>query len=310
MDITIGGFKVIKLYEEVPGWRLGVVHMPIIKAAFSMNIDSIRHVIRYAGKIGVKTLVLPPFMPYGVIPRTLNDVSAINAISVNKKNPYIRILRRLSRLNLLSLVSPHVLEKSRIGPSISNIFIDGETGTCRFFSRKIALSAKELELGIRPGSKLDIISDNYLRYTVLLEEDLLMPELARFLAFTGVDVIITSTCNGVLEGMGLVDLLRSLQVFVLAPIVHVGSVVGGVSNRFVSTSTLIAVPNGELFEYSGNEGGAIITIPLKTLKESRKTSGADRFALALKILARYLRNINVTETKMPVRTGSVMPLDR
>lgn len=290
MSITMGEFEVVELYKNVAGLRLGVVHIPIIKAAFSVNIDNIRHIIRYASKIGIKTLILPPYMPYGVAPEKLNDKLAVATVSIDKRNPYIRILRRLSRLNVLSIISPHVLEKSRAGIHVSNLFVDGETGTCKFFSRKLVISQKELALGIKPGSRLDVVNDDYLHYAALLEEDLLMPELVRLLIFIGVDVIIASTRRNALEGVKLAELLKSLQVFTLTPIIHVGSVVIDTFNRYVSSPTFVAIPGNEVFEYGESARGAIITVPLKVLKESRR-SDVNKLDLALRILARYLRNI-------------------
>lgn len=279
-------FEVIELYGDVAGLRLGVVHMPVMKAAFSINVDNVRHVAKYASKLGVKTLILPPLLPYGVMLERARSERLV-AMGINRRNPYVRILKHIARLCALSIISPHVLEKPRSHLYLSNLFVEGETATCKFFSRKLILSEEEALSGVKPGNKLDVVSDYYLNYTVLLGEDLLVPELARLSLILGADVIVASAKSTVLEGVRLVEVLKSLHTFTSISVVHVGFMIEEPSRTQLFAPTLIMIPGGELFELSENKR-AIITVPLKVLKERRKNINVEKLKHVLRILSGYI----------------------
>ena len=295
MSSLLKDFEVVELYKDLPGLRIGVVHVPLVKSAFSTNIENVRHVIRFASKIGVKALILPPYMPHGMPTETIGDKVAITATSINKRNPYVKILKSLSRLHVLSIISPCVLERSRGSVYVSNIFVDGETGVARFFSRKFTLSEAEQVSGVRPGGKIDFVHDCSLRYATLLGEDVLVPEFGRLLALMGVDVIITFIREEVIKGLRRIELLKLLRVLAGIPIIHVGSVIldspeGGV---LYSSPTIAIVSNNEVLEYSEVEKGALITFPARILKESKATGNVGQLKPVLKvltILTRYFKD--------------------
>lgn len=282
--------EVIHLFEDIGGMRLGLVHMPLHKTAFSSNIDNVRNIVRYASRQGVKTLILPPLLPHGII-LSSGDQHLLQSIGISKRNPYIRILRHLARAHSISLISINTLEKSRTGVYISNIFVDGDTGIASFFSRKINLSRGEVLIGIKRGNRLDIVNDEYLNYSVLIGEDILYPELARILVAMGIDVLLT-TVRGSELNYGLQEFIKSLQAFTAVPIIHIGSWIIDSTSIVLKTPTIITTPSQYIFEYN-RENCAFITMPMKQLKESRRSQDILSFNQTFNILIRYIKRIHV-----------------
>lgn len=287
-------FEVVELFKDVGGPRLGVVHMPIARKAFSINIDNVRHLIRYAGKTNIRTLILPPHLPYGEIAKSISN-SIAKEIGLSKRSPYIRLLKHIAISNSLILISMNVLEKSRLNLYVSNVIVDGRTGVCRFFSRKILLSQEELNAGIRPGNKLDLVSDYYLNYTALLEEEILAPELARLTTLMGAEVILISTGISVPE-IKLTSIVSSLQMFTGGSIIHVGSTILEGSTVLTSSPTIIATPDESIIKYEEDKK-SIITIPIKILKGADKRSArCAELRSIFTALNKYLKRIHTLKT--------------
>lgn len=283
-----GKLEIYNLYEEVGGLKLGLIHAPVTELGFSFNINNMRQIIRYAVKTGIKTLILPPFLPYGVIPSNSRD--ALESVYVNRKNPYVRILKHLAALNSSYMISPYVVEKSRSSYHISNLLIDGETGVSRFFSRKIMLSGSERHANIKPGSSIDIVSDLYLKYSVLLDEDILIVELPRLMSYVGVDVLVTAVSQFPRD-LDLVSVVKALQLFTGLTIVNVGYTIEDDSGVIASNPSVLILPNGSTHVYKENNP-ALITIPLKIIRGLKKQIDLENAKKVLEITMQLLRRIH------------------
>jgi len=281
------GLEVYNLYEEIGGLKLGLIHAPLTKLGFSFNIDNIRQIIKYAGKMGIKTLVLPPFMPYGVNSDAGRET--LKSISINRRNPYVRILKHLARLNTSYIISPYIVEKSRSFYHVSNLLIDGEAGVSKFFSRKILLSQQEVQANIKPGASIDVISDLYLKYSILLDEDVLALELSRLMSYIGVDVLLI-TIRQLPPYLELLSVAKALQVFTGLTVIHTGYIIEEGSNIVDANPTIIVLPDGKIHVFNQNNP-VLVTIPLKILKESKRTTDLDKTRRVLSITLQYLRKI-------------------
>ncbi|MEM3913050.1 MAG: hypothetical protein QXT75_04025 [Desulfurococcaceae archaeon] len=280
--------EVYNLYEDVGGLRLGVIHSPITKLGFSFNINNMRQIIRYAIRMGIKTLILPPFLPYGVFQDIRKDI--LESTCINRKNPYVRILKHLASLNSSYMISPYVVEKYRSTYHISNLLIDGETGISRFFSRKIILSENEKQANIKPGSSIDVVSDLYLKYSVLLDDDVLIVEFSRLMSYMGVDVLITAV-KQLSRNLDLVNVIKALQLFTGLTIIHVGYIIEDNAGVVASNPSVLVLPNGSIHIYKENNP-ALITIPLKVIRELRKPIDLEKVRGVLEITTQLLRRIH------------------
>lgn len=259
-----GEFEVVRYYEDVSGPKFGVAYIPVHRMSFSANLDTVRSLARYAGKIGIKTLILPPFLPYGLTINSNTDSRELSKYALNKANPYIKLLKNLARSHSLTIISLGVIEKSRTGIYASNIFVDGETAQCRFFSRKIVISPVEESLGIRPGNTVELVNDYYLNYGILIDNEILISELAKLLAYMGVEVIITHI-YGDTFGYDLVNLLDMLRLLTGANIVHIGSLIIDKSTLVQRTPLIMILRDRRILEYRDSKS-ALIIMPLKMFK--------------------------------------------
>jgi len=110
LTLQVGGLEIVNIHEEFTGIRLAIVQTPTIYSALSLNLDLLRRILRYIETLNVKTVILPPFMPYGI---PFVKPEEIDSVSIDKKNPYVRILKHIALQNRLFIISPYVYEKQK-----------------------------------------------------------------------------------------------------------------------------------------------------------------------------------------------------
>jgi predicted amidohydrolase len=293
LSLDRGGLEVVDIHGEEPGARLTIIQLPLIHYALSLNLDNVRRVLRLVEKTSVKTVILPPFMPFGV--SSISDREAAESISINRRNPYVRVLKHIVQQYRLNLISPYVFEKARGGFYASNLFIDSETSVSRFFSRRILFSPGFESGVLNNGSKIDVVSDYYLNYSVLLDEDLATPEFARLVVLIGASVILAvSKTSGSEEELSLLlDLYRRILGVTL---IHVGYCIVQGDHYLLKAPTLIILGNGEKYSFSGDKP-LLINIPLKLIKESKKREQSLKAELIFRILVRHYKKLRGLKTR-------------
>lgn len=291
----MNSFEVIHLFEETEGVRLGVVYTRVHRNTLFVNIGNTRNIVRYASSIGVKTIILPPLLPYGVYPVAGNYIQ-IESISLTKRNPYVKILRRLADIYGVSIISPHVIEKSNRGLYISNIFISSGVYTVTYFSRKINITREESSLGMRKGRRLDIVSDNYLNYSVLTGEDISSPELARFLVSLGVDLLLLSDIRNS-QGMEIIDFVKALKLFIPTSVIYTGTWISDNEITVNKSPVIISTPDQFIYTYSG-EKPVVITIPLKKLKTNLPQGYVSSVREAMELVTRIFKSSTKIRNKL------------
>ncbi|MEM4717339.1 MAG: hypothetical protein QXE81_01085 [Desulfurococcaceae archaeon] len=290
MSFNIDSFRVVDLLEQAAGMRLGVIHIPTIKNAFSINVNNVRHIVRYAVKIGIRTVILPPFLPYGLTIDDLSDKSQVSSIGINKRNPYIRILKHIAFSKSMCIISPYIVEKSHGHYHVSNLIVDGEVKVCKFFSRKTILSSKEEEWNIKPGSSIDIVKDHYLKYTFQLDSDVFFVEFSKLASYMGVDVIVTILRQIDLDIESIKSFVKAINIVTQLPVINIGYTNLGRAGSFNQIPTVIVLSNSEIFEVN-EKGPYLLTIPVKALKEAKRNYSMKDVKLALSIVSLYIRKL-------------------
>jgi len=110
------------------------------------------------------------------------------------------------------------------------------------------------------------VSDEYIYYSVLLDEDILVPEFARYLTARGVSQLITVSTSIVGEN-DLRLLLEALRLFTGISLVHIGYFVVKENITLAKAPTLIVLGNGEAYRFT-SEKPLLVTIPLKLIRET------------------------------------------
>lgn len=283
-------FRVVNLYETSPGVRIGIARTTVVRNALSINIEIVKNVARYAGKIGIKTLILPPFLPLGASSRDITSDEVIDSLSINSRNPFVRIIRQIATSYSINIIAPYVIESSRGRYYISNLFISGSTSILRFFSRKILLSDHEEKVGFTNGSMVDLVGDNYLVYSALIDQDSMFPELARLISYTGGDLLLA-----IHSDISDSDLLKkhvvSTYMTTGLPIVYLGYILmDGEITR--SMPTIVALSESEVYEFS-DARSYLITIPTKYVKQAVRRANPRHAGVVLGLISRYHRRVRV-----------------
>ena len=276
--------EVVDLHESESGARLAISYIPLPELMLTVSLDRVRSTLRFLERSDVKTVVIPPFMPHCVISPPNNDYKQY---SISKKDPYVKVLRQFARLSGLNLISLYVFEKSRRGVYISNLFIEGRTGTALFTNRMILCNTCQDTKPLHYGSSLEILSDNYINYAILLDKDALIPEFARILTYMGAHIVLTTLSPALLSDQAFRILVEISHIIGIS-IVHVGYHVTGERRH---KAPLLVIDRGEVvFRYEG-DSPLLVTTPVKIIKESRRLRQLEVDERLLFILYNHLKKL-------------------
>jgi hypothetical protein len=276
--------EVIDLHESESGARLAILYIPLPELMPTVSLDRVRSALRFLERSDIKTVVIPPFMPHCIISPPNDDYEQY---SISKKAPYVKVLRQFARLSGLNLISPYIFEKSRRGVFISNLFIEGRTGTAFFTSRMVLCNIYQDTKTLHYSSSLELLSDNYINYAILLDKDALIPEFARILTYMGAHIVLT-TLNPALLSDRTFRVLVEISHIIGVLIVHVGYYITGEKQH---KAPLLVIDRGRVvFRYEGDDP-LLVTTPIKIVKESRKSEQLEADERLLLILYSHLRKL-------------------
>ena len=279
-----GKLEVVDLHESEGGARLAISYIPLPELMPTVSLDRVRSTLRFLERSDVKTVVIPPFMPHCVISPPNDDYEQY---SISKKDPYVKVLRQFARLSGLNLISPYVFEKSRRGVYISNLFIEGRTGTALFTNRMILCNTCQGTKPLYYSSSLEILSDNYINYAILLDKDASIPEFARILTYMGAHIVLTTLSPALLSDQAF-RVLVEISHIVGISIVHAGYHVMGERQH---KAPLLVIDRGEVvFRYEG-DSPLLVTTPVKIIKESRRLRHLEVDERLLFILYNHLKKL-------------------
>lgn len=280
--------RIVNLYEKTPGIRLGIIRTPLLKNAFSMNIEATRNLTRYAARIGVKTVILPPSLPYGLNTSDLKSVDMVGRVAINCRNPFVRIIKHIAGTSGFNVIIPYVIENTRGKYYVSNLFVGGSPPVCRFISRKIFLLDSEKELNIKPGTSMELIDDDFLKYFIQLDHDANYVEISKLAVYMGAELLITTFFNYE-DQEALRNRLLALNITTGVPILNVGYFIKE-DNTIKASPTAIFISPEEYYEFNGADT-YLITIPMKLLKSMKKHYKTDEIGLIIEILYKQTRRI-------------------
>lgn len=290
MSSHVKSLRVVNLHESTTGVRVGVARAPVIRDALSINIETVKNIARYAGKIGVKTLILPPFLPLGACSVSLSSSELINVYGVSSRSPFVRIIRQVANTYSLNIIVPYIIEVSRGKHYISNLFVHGSSGTFRFFSRKLVLSDHEERLGFTNGSSIDIVGDDYLGYSVLIDHDTMYPEIARLVLYMGGDLLLVVHSTSIHPGHSE-KILISLSLIIGLPLIYPGyTLIDGESLK--SMPAFIVISEKEVYEFNDDQS-LLITIPIKSLKQSMHRPNQRYTSVILDMISKYSKRVRL-----------------
>ncbi|MEM1628233.1 MAG: carbon-nitrogen hydrolase family protein [Desulfurococcaceae archaeon] len=295
--------KIIDLSNNMPGIKLGIAHITVIRDSFATNLDLMRKVAFIASEGNVKSIILPYHMPYGPVLHFMDNRS-LSTVKINpylynvsRKHPYTRALKYVATNYDMSIISPGLIEKSGSRYYISAFFSTSELNGMITSRRKIVLSDFERKLGIMPGKTIEIFRDRYARYFVLLDEEIYVPELIRIAGLERTDIIITSSVFPH-NPNNFVTLLRALAMISGVWVINSGGIfINTKADNAINIPSIIINPEGEVVGHYNDSTPALITISYKMFKtsESKSHSGRVKYIINtyINILRRHLRKLSI-----------------
>ena len=235
------------------------------------NIEYLRKTVAYVHEFNIDLLILPYMHPYGPVlsPEVAEALAKkdIRNYMLTTKSGYLHDLILLAKNYGLNIFLPGYLETAGPRRYVSAALIKGYDGEVIRY-RKILLTDQEKKLGISPGSKPRFFSIERVSFSVMLDNELLYPELARLnLLFTDFLVV------GVPQNASLKQydsIVRTISRVNKSYTVVPGARVFRSSMLYDAIPSIIVDDRGEIiYKYNEDEQG-LIMIPIEKVKKCRE----------------------------------------
>ncbi|ADV65180.1 nitrilase-related carbon-nitrogen hydrolase [Desulfurococcus mucosus] len=285
------GFKLVELGKGVPGSRLGIAHMPVVTDAFGINLNHLRRIVFYASERNVNTLIIPYSAAFGPVIEAYSDIMEAEELrrryAVDSEHQYLKTLRYLSANYGLNIISPALIERAGSRYYISSVFVPYGNGEEPVSQRKILVSSEEKKIGIRPGHEISVLNDYYLKYVVLVSNEIVVPELGRVGVAQGCNMVV-STISPLKPVRNYVDIVRALAQILGVWVLHVGGIFIVNDDRYVLNS-LVVNPQGELVVMYSEATPGLVTVPYRDILAAEHVDHGVDAAGILGFLLRYVR---------------------
>ncbi|WFO75700.1 carbon-nitrogen hydrolase family protein [Desulfurococcaceae archaeon MEX13E-LK6-19] len=235
-----------------------------------LNIERIKVIAKIARAKRARALILPAYFNTGPIIEfsDLSQRKYMLRLFEQVSDTTIDSLRGIALSERIDILVSSFLEKAGAHHYISSLMIlkDGSIGG-RY--RKILLSEKEDLYGVKSGKKIVVFNTSKINYGVVINDEIMVPELCRGLKALGANIIVVPVNPlGFKYKMAyIVGRVRALENDIA--VLFVGGVIEH-HDKIVSAAPTVLISNAgdPLFEYNENKP-ALIFFDIDTLaKES------------------------------------------
>ncbi len=258
--------------EKDPLGYLGIAHIDVHIGNKRTNLDRSKYMILFSSFNEVRTLILPYMQPYGPV---IDEIALEKKTELRKKyalsinSAHIQQLSLIAKNHGVNVVIPGIIEKAGSKLYVSGIFISGEIGVPIERYRKIILKEREDLLGISKGREPKIFTAWRLRFSIMIDNEIFYPELARLNTLLGSNIIVYGmSSSDPIKNYKLI--LRTIAQTMKTWIIMPGVKVYEQHKLCYSLPTLVIDPEGEvLFKYNDNDQ-ALILLPVRKLIKRRE----------------------------------------
>lgn len=225
-----------------------------------LNVERVKLVAKIARAKKARILVLPPYFNTGPI-LEFSDLSKkkyMLRLFESTSDSTIDSLKGIALSERIDIVVSSFLEKAGAHHYITSLLVlkDGSIGGKY---RKILLSEKEDLYGIKGGRKIIVFSTSRMNYGIVINDEIMVPELCRGLKALGANVIIVpiNPLDFKYKMVYVVGRVRAIENSIA--VLFVGGIVEHHEKIISAAPTVLISASGEpLFEYNKNKPALIL----------------------------------------------------
>ncbi len=230
--------------------RIAIAHLTLKLMSKKQNFDKIKKAVQEAKVKGAKTVILPPMLNVGPVlsffgPAQCRSIIKNHAERIPMGNT-TNMLTSLAVSNGVFLIAGPIIERAGPRVFLTSIAIS-PTGMIMGKYRKIILNPGDKSLGISPGKTLEMISIKE-KYGLLLENDLMYPEIARGLTVLGSTILLSYLRPEPAFDKRIKKILEARSIENNLPLIAVGGAVKSQDQILGETPSLIFDPSEGLLE--------------------------------------------------------------
>lgn len=237
--------------------RIAIAHMSLKLMSKKLNFERTKKVIQEAKQRGAKVIVLPSMLNVGPVfsffsPAQVKSIIRNHAERV-PSGPTSTFLSSLAVSNGIFIIAGPIIE--RAGPKVFlTSFAVSPSGSVIKRYRKMVLNPLDRTLGFSEGKLLEYF-DLKEKYGIMIEGDILFPEIARGLTILGSTVLISYPRIEPVFDKKLKKLLESRSIENNLPLISMGGVAKSQEQTMAELPTFIFDPSEGLIEEISLEGG-------------------------------------------------------
>ena len=237
--------------------RIAIAHISLKLMSKKVNFEKAKRVVHEAKQRGAKAIILPSMLNIGPIfsfysPAQVKSIVRNHAERI-PSGPTATFLSSLAVSSGVFIISGPIIE--RAGPKVFlTSFAVSPAGSFLKRYRKIVLNPIDRTLGFSEGRTLEFF-DLKEKYGVMIEGDVLFPEIARGLTILGSTVLLAFPRIEPAFDKKLRKLLEARSIENNLPIISMGGIVKSQEQTLSELPTYIFDPSEGLLEEILLEGG-------------------------------------------------------
>ncbi len=254
-----------------PTLYLGLIHAHVYLEDKKGNLDNARRLVYLASEQHLDTLIFPYMQPYGpIIKKNLTKNYIRKKYGLSFASGYLYNLNIVAKNYGINIMIPGVVEKTGSKLYISAVYMHGTIGEEPEKYRKIIMYEEERKIGFNKGKTIKLFTIRKTPYNILLDGEILYPELARLYAFLGSKfmVVALSPANIV---KNYISVLKTLAQMIKLPILFIGGTYyDGNRQLLFLLPTMIINEKGDIIFKHHSEEQVIVQIPVHALDSGNK----------------------------------------
>lgn len=231
---------------------VGILHMRLTEHMRRSNIEKAKNLMKVAKDKGVKAIILPSLFPVGNLIEVYDNTKRLRSIvkNLSEKIPgqMTNTLVELAMESEMYVITGSIVEQAGPKLFLTNLVISPHGDIIGKY-RKVIVSQRERELGISSGkepAKIDLERD----IGILLEDDLLTPEVGRLLTLHGSEMLFSIMKPwplGFQKALESVAISRAIELGV--PVVMAGGEIADkTENVLGGAPTMVVLPDGTVYD--------------------------------------------------------------
>jgi predicted amidohydrolase len=285
------------LGEEESSTYIAIGHINVYMRDKRKNLENARKTLLIAHENHVDTLILPYMQPYGpILNENIAKTTLRKKYGLSIYSGYLSVMSILAKNYGVDILITGAIEKTGSKLYLASFLIPGTIGEPIEKYRKIILSEREKLLGFERGRSIKRFKCRILHYSVVLDNEILYPELVKLHLYTGSDIVFIGMAPDD-PVKNYLSIIKSVALMTKSMLILVGGRYYYEDKLVYDLPTIIVDEKGDIvFKYYEDREQALILLPINKLVRNGKVIDQETIfihALYSKLLIQRKRRARV-----------------